>query len=359
MPTLRRFAQVLVLAAVVSALYFGYRRFTSRPPLVEVTDVRTEDVARVLAVTGRIKPRLSTIVRPLISGTILTLTRSEGSVVRRGDILATLDAQTSRTAIDQASAQLRSRRADVEQQTRDYARTRRLVDAGAVAPREAEVARSTLDAARESVRQLEALVRESQSRLRDFTLVSPIDGYVLARPIDPGQNVSPTTVVYELATAAGAGIEVEIDEQFLSELRVGLEATVSPLTGARREYAARITSIGRRVSETSGAVPVQLEFVGEAPHLPAGLSVDVNLVVARHQGATTVSREALAGMGVDPYVMLVRNDTLVRRPLQVIDWPSPRIVVLSGLRAGDRVVVTPRLVRAGMAVRTRPAANAF
>jgi len=358
-PRLRRFAQVLVVVAVVGGLYLGYRRFAARPPLVEVTDVRTEDVARVLAVTGRIKPRLSTIVKPLVSGTILTLTRAEGAAVRRGDTLATLDAQTSRAAIEQASAQLRARRADVEQQTRDHERTRRLVDAGAVAPREAEVSKSTLDAARESVRQLEALVRESQSRLRDFTLVSPIDGYVLARPIDPGQNVSSASVVYELATAAGAGIEVEIDEQFLSELRVGLEATVAPLTGARREYAARIASIGRRVSETSGAVPVQLEFVGEAPRLPAGLSVDVNLIIARHNAATTVSREAVAGLGADPYVILVRNDTLVRQPLRVIDWPSPRIVVLSGIQVSDRVVMTPRLVRAGMAVRTKPATNAF
>lgn len=348
-----------MLVAVVGGLYFGYRRIASRPPLIEVTDVRTEDVARVLAVTGRIKPRLSTSVRPLVSGTILTLTRPEGASVRRGDVLATLDAQTSRAAIEQATAQLRARRADVEQQARDYERTRRLAEAGAVAPREAEAAKSALDATRESVRQLEAQVRESQLRLRDYTLVSPISGYVLTRPIDPGQNVSPQTVVYELATGTDAGIEVEIDEQFLSELRVGLEATVSPLTGERREYTARISIIGRQVSETSGAVPVQLEFIGEAPRLPAGLSVDVNLVVARHPAATTVSREAVAGLGTDPFVLLVRGDSLVRQPLKVIDWPSPRIVVLDGLTKGDVVVLAPRLARAGMAVRTKPAADAL
>jgi len=359
MPTVRRFLPALVLLAVAAALYIGYRSVASRPPLVEVTEARTEDVVRVLAVTGRIKPRLANRVQPLVSGTILTLTRVEGGAVRRGEVLATLDDRTSRALLQQATAQLTARSVDAEQRERDYDRARRLADAGGIPPREAESAKAALDAARESVRQLEALVRESRSRLRDFTLVSPIDGYVLSRPVDPGQNVTPQTIVYELATATDAEIDVDIDEQFLSELRVGLEATVSPLTGDRRQYTARVASIGRRVSETSGAVPVRLAFVGEAPRLPAGLSVDVNLMIARHPSATTVSRAAVAGLGADPYVMLVRNDTLVRQALRVIDWPSPRIVVIGGIKAGDRVALTPRIVRAGMAVRTKSGVDAF
>lgn len=359
MPNFRRFLPVIVVLVVAGALYAGYRAIASRPPVVEVTEAQTEDVVRVLAVTGRIRPRLTSRVQPLVSGTILTLTRIEGATVRRGDVLATLDAQTPRAVIEQAAAQLRARRAETGQRTRDAERTRRLADAGGIAPREAEAAQADLEAARESVRQLEAQLEEAELRARDFTLVSPIDGYVLSRPIDPGQNVTPQTVVYELATAAGAEIEVEIDEQFLSELRVGLEATVSPLTGERRQYAARLVTIGRRVSESSGAVPVRLEFVGEAPRLPAGLSVDVNLMIARHPAATTVSRAAVAGLGADPYVLLVRGDTLVRQLVQVIDWPSPRIVVISGVGPGDVVVVTPRLVRAGMAVRTKPVVDAF
>ncbi|MEO6447400.1 MAG: efflux RND transporter periplasmic adaptor subunit [Gemmatimonadaceae bacterium] len=359
MPTLRRLLPILLLLAVAGALYVGYRRIAARPPLVEVTAARTEDVVRVLAVTGRIKPRLANQVQPLVSGTILTLTRVEGAAVRRGEVLATLDAQTSRASTQQATAQLTARRTEAEQRARDYDRSRRLADAGGLAPREAEAAKADLDAARESVRQLEALVRESRSRLRDFTLVSPIDGYVLSRPVDPGQNVTPQSVIYELATATDAEIEVAIDEQYLSELRVGLEATVSPLTGERLQYSAKVMSIGRRVSESSGAVPVRLEFIGEAPRLPAGLSVDVNLMIAKHPGATTVSRAAVAGLGADPHVMLVRGDTLVRQPVQVIDWPSPRIVVISGVKAGDIVALTPRMVRAGLAVRTKLVADAF
>ncbi|MHB1297504.1 MAG: efflux RND transporter periplasmic adaptor subunit [Gemmatimonadaceae bacterium] len=355
----RRLLPLVVAVVLVGLLFLGYRRVTTLPPRIEVTQARTEDVVRVLAVTGRIRPRLTTRVQSLVSGTVLTLAREEGDAVRRGDVLATLDAQSLRANIAQARAQAAARRADAEQRQRDHDRTVRLAAAGGIPDAEAEAARTALETAMQALRQTEAAVAETESRLRDYTLRSPIDGVVLARAIDPGQNVTPQTVLYEIATGSDSEIEMEVDEQFLGELATGLGATVAPLTGERRQLEARITYIGRRVSETSGAVPVRLAFIGAAPRLPAGLSVDVNLRIAEHPQATTIPRAAVAGLGTDPYVMLVRSDTIERRPVRVIDWPSPRIVVLEGLTAGDVVALTPKLVREGLAVRTIAAPDAL
>ena len=359
MRLLRRLLPLLVLALVGTGLFIGYRQVASRPPIIDVATSTTEDVVRLLAVTGRIRPRLSNTVQPLVSGTVTSLTRNEGDPVRRGDVLATLDAQGSQAVIEQATAQLAARRVDVDQRQREYDRLQRLVTAGGLPERDAEQAKFALESAREGVRQFEALISESRSRLRDFTLRSPIDGYVLARPVDPGQNVTPQTVIYEIATGTGAEIELEVDEQYLGELKEGLPARVSPLTGARTEYRAVVDYIGRRVSETSGAVPVRLRFVENAPRLPVGLSVDVNLEIARHPGAITVPRVAVGGLGAEPFVMLVRADTVRRQVVRVIDWPSERIVVVEGMKSGDTVAIAPKSVRDGLAVRTRTGANAL
>lgn len=355
MRPVRRLLPVLITALAAIGLWYGYRRATSRPPIVDFVGAQTQDVVRILAVTGRLRPRLANTVQSLVPGTVTSLTKDEGDAVRRGEVLALLDAQINRAAIDQASAQLAQRRVDVEQRQREYDRLQRLAQAGGIPERDAEQAKFGLDAARESVRQLEALVSESQSRLRDFTLRSPIDGYVLARPVDPGQNVTPQTVIYEIASTSGSIVEVEIDEQYLAELREGLSAQVSPLTGSGASFPATVEYIGRRVSETSGAVPVRLRFAGSAPKLPIGLSVDVNLEIAKHPGALTVPRAAVVGLGAAPYVMLLRGDTVVHRSVRVIDWPSERIVVLEGLREGDRIAASPKGVRDGMVVRPRAA----
>lgn len=349
----KRIVPWAVVLALVLLGWTGWQRFNSRPPEVEVLAPTREDVVRVLAVTGRVRARFSNTVQPLVAGTIISLKKDEGDRVRRGEILAVLDAQVTRAAVDQAAAQLASRRVDVEQRRREVDRLERLVSAGGLPERDAEQARFGLDAAKESVRQLEALVNESRSRLRDFTLVSPMDGYILSRPVDPGQNVTPQTVVFEISSGSGAEVEVDIDEQYLGELREGLLAQVAPFSGRGTDYEATVSSVGRRVREASGAVPVRLAFRGEAPRLPVGLSVDVNIEIARHAKATTIARAAVAGLGAAPYVMVVRSDTVRRQEVSVIDWPAERIVVERGLALSDYVVADPRAVRAGLVVRTK------
>ncbi len=344
---------------VLGVLVFASWRVASRPPLIDVTTARTEDVTRVLAVTGRVKARLTNDVLPLVSGTVTALLKAEGDAVRRGDLLARLDAQVTEATIAQANAQLASRQVELSQRRREFDRLRALNAAGGIADRDVDQARSSLDGAETSVRQIQALLAETQGRLRDYTLRSPIDGFVLSRNVDPGQNVTPQTVLFELATGSDAEVEAEIDEQYVGELRVGLPAVVSPLTGERRTFSARVAFIGRRVSDVSGAVPVRLAFEGKAPRLPVGLSVDVNLEIARHPKSVTVPRAAVAGLGERPYVLLVHHGTTDRRDVDVIDWPSARIVVIKGVVPGDTVAVTPRAVPVGILVRTQVARDAI
>lgn len=349
------------MAAVVVAavLAFGSWRLTQRPPLIDVAVARTEDVTRLLAVTGRVRARLTNDVVPLVSGTVTALLKHEGDVVHKGDLLARLDAQVTEATIAQATAQLAARRVDVDQRRREYERAKALNAAGGIADRDVDQARAALDGAETAVQQIEALLAETRGRLRDYTLRSPIEGFVLARPVDPGQNVTPQTVLFELATGTDAEIEAEIDEQYVGELRPGLRAMVSPLTGERRTLAATITFIGRRVSDVSGAVPVRLAFTGGAPRLPVGLSVDVNLEIARHPHVVTIPRTAVLGLGERPSVLVVRHGMTERRDVDVIDWPSPRIVVRSGVADGDTLAVSPRVVPVGIAVRTRRASDAL
>ena len=57
--------------------------------------------------------------------------------------------------------------------------------------------------------------------------------------------------------------------------------------------------------------------------------------------------------------MVVKGDTVRRQVVRVIDWPSQRIVVLDGVTLGDTLALNPKAVRAGLAVRTKPTADAL
>lgn len=355
---MRGLIRTLLFVLILAALAYGgwrTRALLERPPEVEVVEVDRQDVRRVLALSGRIRPEKSNRLVPAVRARLLEVTREEAEAVRVGEVLARLDARQVRADQAQAELALRRDQEELEQLRRDLERADRLAEGELLPPSELEAAR--LDVARMERRVEEGgeVLAELAARLDDYVLTSPLDGYVLARPVDPGQVVGPEDVIYELATATDPEVELEVDERYLGEIALGQKARVATLGGGADEtWTTEISYIGRRIDRLSGAAIVRLRFTGEAgaPDLPVGLSLDANLAVAEHPGALTVPRSAVAGLGgTQTWVMVVEDGVTSRRDIEVIDWPSPLLVVLGGLEEGQRVALEPRQLVAGSEVR--------
>jgi RND family efflux transporter MFP subunit len=347
---------------------WGVLRLLRQPPAVEVAETLREDVTRVLAVTGRVRPRQINQVRPLAPGRLTALPKEEGDPVRRGEVLARVDDREARSAVAQAKAAVQARREDLEQARRDLTRFESLFAEGLVPEDRVEQARLAVDRGREELRRLREAVTEAEVRLDDYVLTSPLDGRVLRRPVDPGQIVDTSTVLYEIATGDDPWVEAQVDEIYLPELTEGMAARVAAPGRRDLVWPTTVVLLGDRVDPETGSATVRLAFDGDAPDLPAGLSLDVNLTVARHPDAVTVPRAAVADLDGEPWVLTVETATegdegeegaggrsvgpvTRRRPVRVIDWPAERVVVLEGLDAGQTVVLTPQDVPEGIAVR--------
>ena len=351
MPILRAILTLLAGAAMIGG-GLQLRAFLERPPEVEVAEVRREDVARVLALTGRVRPQLRNSIAPVVRARLLEVRAEEGEAVRAGQVLARLDARPLQASISQVEAEIEREEEELRQRRRDAQRAEALAEAALIAPSELEDARLRVELGERRIDRLQQQISELQARLDDYELRSPIDGWVLERPVDPGQTVGPEEAIYELATAGDALVEVEVDEQYLGELALGQAATVALISGRRRRWQAEIAYIGKRIDRLSGAAVIRLQFAEEAPDLPAGLSLDVNLLIEEHRQALTVPRSAVGGLGgSQSWVLAIEAERTVRRPVEVIDWPAPRLVLLSGIAAGDRVVLAPKRVAEDLLVR--------
>lgn len=320
-----------------------------------------EDVARVLALTGRVRPQLRNSIAPVVRARLLKVTREEGDAVEVGQLLARLDARALEASISQVEADIERETDELSQRRRDLERAEALAASSLLPASKLEDATLAVDLGKRRIERLRKQIDELETRLDDYVLRSPIDGWVLERPVDPGQTVAPGEVIYELATGDDALIEVDVDEQYLGELEVGQKATVALISGRRNHWQATIVYIGRRIDRLSGAAVIRLAFDGEAPDLPTGLSLDVNLLIEEHPAALTVPRTAVAGLGgTSTWVLTVEAGETRRREVEVVDWPAPRLVLLTGLDVGDRVVLAPKQAVAGTPVRpleVEPAAD--
>ncbi len=311
-------------AALLAYLGFAAYRWSQRAPTVEVEVTSQESVSRILALTGRVRPRLVNEVVPLVSGRLVELRREEGDPMRKGDVLARIDERSAKAILAQERARERVRQEEIAQERRELERAQGLFDNGLIPRSSLEDARLAVERSEQTLAQLREAVVEAETRLDDFVLRAPFAGYVLRRPIDPGQTVSPSTVVYEIGTAA-ALVEAEVDERFLAELAPGMRASISPLNGAGATYDATLSFVSRQVDPRSGAAMVRLEFEGDAPDLPAGLSVAGNLDRETGFEILEVLRSISASEGT-AFLISTHDPVIARRCDRTVEMVDGRLV---------------------------------
>ena len=281
------------------------------------------------------------MTRAKVAGQIVRLTKEEGQTVRAGELLVQLDADAPRAAADEAAQQVAAKERAVTEARRNFDRAAQLKERGLATLKEYDQAKFDLDQAQLELQRVAANRREVGARLRDSTLVAPVAGVVLARPVDVGQVVSTSSVIYEIAPLADVEVEADVDEQFLAEVREGLKADVL-VAGRAQPIPATLYYVSPKVDPRTGGAKVRLRLDEQVDGLRSGLTADVNLVIERRPEAITVARSAILGRDRTARVQLVANGVVEERKVQFLEWPSERVIVLGGLDAGAKLLSQPR-----------------
>jgi RND family efflux transporter MFP subunit len=270
--------------------------------------------------------------------------------VTKGEVLARLADPAARSNLLQQEAALSSRRHDLAQFKRDFARTSSLVAKGASASADLEAARLLVFRATDDVRRLSAAMKEGRAQL---VLLAPFDGTIVRRDGELGQVVGPESTIFELATVDAARVSAEVDERYVRALRPGMRALILPVGSDEAPLAATVSYVAQSVDPQTGAATVRFAYEHPPTHVLVGMSVDVNVSVDTLPSAMTVPRESVGGGGARPFVLIAQDGRVSKRDVTVDDWPAPWVVVRSGLEQGEHILVDPKGAAAGANVRTR------
>jgi RND family efflux transporter MFP subunit len=330
---------LLAGSALAAVAWFVIR--SSQPLPVPVAEARGGSAERVLAITGRTRPQVTVTIVPKTAGQIVALAKEEGDSVQAGEVLVRIDAAASRAAVDQVDSALAAQRRTLAEAERNLARSSELKARGLTTAKEHDQAVFELDQARAELGRLAATRREANARLSDATLIAPVSGIVLSRPVDIGQVVSAASTIYEIAPLAGVEIEAEIDERYLSEIKPGLTADVL-IAGRAEPLDATIHYIAPRVDPRTGGAKVRLRFTQDVTDLRAGVTADVNLLIEKRADAVTIARSQILGRDTTARALVLRDGRVLEQPIRFIEWPSDRVIVTEGLEAGALVVAQPK-----------------
>ncbi|GIV56189.1 MAG: MexH family multidrug efflux RND transporter periplasmic adaptor subunit [Candidatus Kapaibacterium sp.] len=327
---------VLILSGVVIAVLAHNKRTLqerrSQNVLQTIIPVvaepaRWDTVERTLELVGSILPNNIVQVASEANGRIVACNIELGRSVRQGDVLCVLDDELRR-------AQLMTAQANFEKAKSDSARYWFLKQQG-----------SATDAQWEQVllqyRLAEAQLIQARRALSDTRIKAPISGVITAKRVDVGTMVNPGTVVCEIVDASKLKMLLNVPEQDVFSLAVGdpVEVQSDALPGST--YRGRITAIAPKASDAH-TFPVEVTITPPYGQLKAGMFARVRFGGVKPLVGLVIPRDAVLGSLRDARVFVVDSTTNTARERRIRCGAERNgyVVVLEGLSAGERVIVT-------------------
>jgi RND family efflux transporter MFP subunit len=285
---------------------------------------------------GTVTARLSAAVAPTVMARVLEVHVQAGSAVRRGDVIATLDARDLTARLQQGEAALAAASAQARQADADLRRARQLFAKEAFTQQDLDAAEARAATARAQAAQARDALAEARVHLGETTVRAPFDGVVAARLVDPGATAGPGAPVALLQDPSTLRLEADIAERCAAPLAIGGE--LPALVGAPPiELVARIEEIAPVADPRSRTRHVKAVL---PPHdaLRPGVFATLRLPCERHR-ALLLPAAAVHRAGQLETVRVVVDGAPRLRSVRTGKPVGDQVEILSGLRAGDTVVV--------------------
>jgi membrane fusion protein, copper/silver efflux system len=181
-------------------------------------------------------------------------------------------------------------------------------------------------------------VEKTGTPLRAVTIFSPASGYVTSRGVFPGQKVAPETELYAISDLSRVWIMADVFEVDLPKVGLGQTAWVTPGSGSLGGFAARVAYVQPQIDPTTRTLKVRLEADNPSLRLKPDMFVNVEFRIGL-PGRVVVPADAVVNTGTRQTVFVDLGDgRLEPRAVQIGERLGDRVQILTGLRAGERVV---------------------
>src|SRR5215467_4406398 len=324
-------ALVALLGIGAGAVYW----FSSLPAVIVVHPRRGPAVQSVYA-TGTVEPTVMVPISARSAARLVELAADEGSVVAKGQVLAKLENDDLRRAIEMAEAEER------------YAKTEfdRL---GVLAGRQV-AARSAYDRAKADWEKARAAAAQAAALAGYLQLVAPADGTIIRRDGEIGQLIGANQTVFWLSCCAPLRISAEVDEEDIAQVRPGQEVLIRSDAHPGRIFHGKVQAITPKGDPVARSYRVRISLPADTP-LMIGMTTETNIVLRQGEHALLLP----AGAVQQGKVWRVENGRLHPNNVTVGAKGVTEIEILEGAGDGDWIVTAPSpSLKAGQHVRLIP-----
>lgn len=365
---------VLAVVAYISGIF---------SPAVEVEPALVSKVYPSLTMTllnasGYVVPQRKAAVASKVTGRLISVHVEEGSIVKKGDVIAVLENEDALAAKQQAMANLAVARADLEKAKAEQRDARihlnrlsellreQLVPKADYDASEARynIAAAAVEGAEARIRASTAFLREAEVALGYTSLRAPFDAVVLTKNADVGDIVTPIgaaaeakAAVVTIADMSSLQVEADVSESNISKVRLGQPCEIQLDALSDRRFRGEVHMIVPTADRTKASVMIKVRFIDKDTRILPEMSAKVSFLERQLEEKEMTPRTAVPSESVrkrngKSFVFLIQDERLADTEIVAGESIGDMIEVISGVQPGDRIVSKPsEKLRDGMRIR--------
>jgi RND family efflux transporter MFP subunit len=355
----RRYAWLVAVVAVAALAAAGFA-LRSRGTRVETANVAVTGGADAagegISANGYVVARTKASVAVRVPGQLEYLGVSEGSRVRRGEVLARVESGDQQAALAQAKAALAQAQASLEQGRRDLERAQRLAAEQVLSPADLENARTRVDVLVAQLGQARAQVQLAEVGLENTRVRAPFDGTVLRKDAEVGEIVAPAsaggsltrTSIVTMADLATLEVEVDVNEAYIARIRNGQGAAITLDAYPDTSFRGRVRQIVPTADRQKATVLVKVSILDRDPRILPEMGAKVVFVRDGKAGPAAapprrvlVPTAALVKGPAGETVWVIEAGRVTARRIETGTAREGQAEVRRGLSGGETVVIRP------------------
>ena len=309
-------------------------------PTVTVVVPGRSQVGRVVTASGPLGAKRDQPVGIAGSGgRVVRVLVDAGSWVRAGQVLAVVDRSVQAQQAAQLAAQVQAAKANASLAQSNYERAVALQGRGFVSKAEIDSKKAARDAAFAQVRVAEAQLNATRAEIGRLNVVAPTAGLILARNVEVGQIVGPSSgALFRMAEGGQMEMRAQLSQQDLAFVHVGMPATVTPV-GSERSYSGSVWQVAPVIDPQSRLGDVRISVPYDPAMRPGGFAS-----ASISSGTTTaplLPQSAVLSDDAGNYVYIINGKNQVeRRNIKIGSVSDDGVTIAEGISGNEAVVLS-------------------
>lgn len=352
MPAMRTSYAILVLALGAPVLFGACARSeaqqspqpaaTQTPPVhVTTAPVIQQPMPEYVTLTGTLRASEESDIAADAVGKVLSTSIERGQAVKKGQIIAVLDARGATLTASAMEAQAKLAQAQLEQAKKDCERTKHLYDTGAISAAEYERQTTLCQTSQWSATAAAAQQANASKLVGDSRIRAPFDGIIGERLVNVGQYVQPQTRVASIYKPDPLRLELTVPEAQVAAVKQDMSVSFTVAAFGDQSFSGSVKFISPNVRAASRDLVIEAVVPNADQKLKPGMFAVAKLLVGTRP-MTVVPEAALRRDETATRVFVVGADkTVQERIVQTGDKQGDAVGIPSGLKPGEQVVLNP------------------